>query len=272
MILKGSDLMLKYHMTDTNNTGSTNMIKENGDSLQNGNSTIKFYDNFSTRQINAGINLRHKAILKGLKKAGLKNYDDVLEIGCGVGTLTQLIATNFKNSAIQAMDISPVNVELAKTRLKKFKNVTILAGDIIDAEITGLFDAIILPDVIEHIPIQQHNALFCKISGLLKDKGFIFINIPQPYYQEWNKVYYPEQLQIIDQIIYPGELIDNIEATGLYLVSLSTYSVWIKEFDYQQIVLRKIPQITEKAFNLIEQHVGLKKRIINSIKTRTKRK
>jgi trans-aconitate 2-methyltransferase len=230
-------------------------MQENHDSGQNENSTAKFYDDFSKRQIHVGVNQRHKAILHGLKTAGLKKGVAVLEIGCGIGTLTQLIAKDFKCSTIHATDISPINIEQAKKRLKRFRNLTFQAGDIITDDIKGLYDVIILPDVIEHIPLQHHKTLFNKISGLLKETGFVFINIPQPYLQEWNHQFNPDQLQIIDQAIYTGGLVNNLENSGLYLFSLKTYSIWIKECDYQQMVLKKIPAIHEKSFTRIRPKI-----------------
>jgi trans-aconitate 2-methyltransferase len=230
-------------------------MQENHDSEQVENSTKKFYDDFSARQINVGINQRHKAILHGLKTAGLKNCDAILEIGCGIGTLTQLISKNFKCSTIHAIDISPANIEHVKNRLKRFGNLTFQAADIMEADITGLYDVIILPDVIEHIPLQHHKTLFNKISGLLKETGFVFINIPQPYLLEWNHKFNPDKLQIIDQAIYTGGLVNNLENSGLYLFSLKTYSIWIKECDYQQMVLKKIPAIHEKSFTRIRPKI-----------------
>ena len=51
----------------------------------------EYYDTFKEHQKKLGINIRHRTILKNLKNAGLKPNSNVLEIGCGIGTVSHLI-------------------------------------------------------------------------------------------------------------------------------------------------------------------------------------
>ena len=53
----------------------------------------QFYDEFAEQQKSTGINNRHISILEHLTKLGLKPYHNVLEVGCGVGTVSELILT-----------------------------------------------------------------------------------------------------------------------------------------------------------------------------------
>ena len=95
-----------------------------------------------------------------------------------------------------------------------------------------------LPDVIEHIPVEQHKKLFANISSVLKKDGFILIHIPQPYYQEWCFKNKPEALQVIDQAIYTDQLAQNVYPNKLFISHLETYSIWKQHGDYQVIVLK----------------------------------
>ena len=53
----------------------------------------KFYDGFNAESFKKfGINIRHRTIFKNLKTAGLLPSHNVLEIGCGTGPVTSLIA------------------------------------------------------------------------------------------------------------------------------------------------------------------------------------
>src|SRR5687767_3324590 len=61
-------------------------------------------------QNKAGVNIRHLTILKNLKREGLGRNSKVLEIGCGIGTLTKLIAKNLGNGKIVGVDISPETI------------------------------------------------------------------------------------------------------------------------------------------------------------------
>lgn len=223
---------------------------------------IKYYNNFSKRQ---GLNKRHFNILRLLINSGLKTHHDILEIGCGIGTLTQLLGSHLKNGTIIAIDISPESIEIAKNSIKKLKNVELIAEDITTYDFGNRrFDVAILPDVLEHIPFELHFNLFKKISEILKNDGFVFIHIPNPHYLDWCTKHKPELLQIIDQAIFPETLIKNVSPNGFYIQELKTYSIWIKDGDYQYIILRK--QIAQN-FNI---QISEKKSNWNKIKQKIK--
>ena len=52
---------------------------------------------------------------------------DILEVGCGTGTFTALMAS--AGHRVTAVDINPSYVEQAKVRLATQDRVTVLAGD-----------------------------------------------------------------------------------------------------------------------------------------------
>lgn len=208
----------------------------------------KYYDKFSEHQLSIDINARHRSIAQKTLVHGLKSNAKVLEIGCGIGTVTQLIAEKLTTGKITAIDISPKSIEIAGQRLKHLSNVTFQSADIINADINEKYDFILLPDVIEHIPIDQHPKLFKQLSSLLSENGIIFIHIPNPDYLAWETKHYKEKLQIIDQPVYTSILCNSIKDTGLYIHFLETYSIWVEQCDYQVIILKKSP----KKFNKIE--------------------
>lgn len=201
----------------------------------------KFYDEFADQQENVGINRRHLSIDNWLTEFGLKESDRVLEIGCGVGTQTELIAKRVTSGSIMACDISPESVKRAESRLKGFQNVSFLACDIVTQELDGEFDMMILPDVLEHIPIDQHSRLFTKLEKLLAPDGKIVIHIPDPYYLEWRHTQEGEQdkMQVIDQSIFTDALTQAVYPAGLYIEHLQSYSLHVENHDYQIILLRK---------------------------------
>lgn len=201
-----------------------------------------FYDHYVDRQVGMGINHRHFAIIDNLVKHGLKSHHDVLEIGAGVGTATILISKVVKQGTILVNDISSKSLDVAKERLKKRTNLEYAHGDIVNLEISHKFDFIVLPDVLEHIPLEQHNGLFKKLDQLLKPKGIIFINIPNPHYLHWVRANQPELLQEIDQPVYLSPLIENLRGTALSIMKVVDYSIYIEECDYRYILIRKTPQ------------------------------
>ena len=114
-----------------------------------------------------------------------------------------------------------------------------LAGDVLEMDVDGAFDVIVLPDVIEHIPLALHPKLFQRLAEWLAPDGFVLAHYPNPWYLEWCHEHRPELLQLVDQPIHADTLTRNAYAHGLYLDSLQTYSLWIEEGDYVVAVFRR---------------------------------
>jgi trans-aconitate 2-methyltransferase len=198
-----------------------------------------FYDQYVDRQTAVGVNERHHAILSWLNRAGLRSEHRVLEIGCGVGTLTELLAARLsQRGALLATDISPRSIEVARQRLARYGHIQLVAGDIFDLDVGGPYDVIVLPDVVEHIPLERHAALFERLASWIAPHGFVLLHYPNPYYLAWCREHTPEVLQVIDQPIRADTLLANACPHGLYLDFLQTYSIWIREGDYVVAVLR----------------------------------
>lgn len=223
-----------------------------------------FYDDFAKAQNITGINKRHYSIKNWCLKFGLKPNSKVLEIGCGIGTFTELIANYCVDGIIDGYDISGENIKVAKERLSKYSNVNLKKGDVTEEQFKDQYDFIILPDVLEHIPIELHGKLFESLNKVLSSEGKIIVHIPNPGYLEWCHINTPENLQIIDQPLYTNLLTNNIFDNGLYIHYLNTYSIWIDQCDYQVLVLKKLIKREYKL--VIPEKLSLLKRILIKLK------
>jgi cyclopropane fatty-acyl-phospholipid synthase-like methyltransferase len=202
-----------------------------------------YYDEYVSRQKKFGVNERHHSIATKLVSAGLLDHHHVLEIGCGIGTLTSLLVEQVKNGKLTSLDLSAKSIEEAKTNLSGYKNLELKHADILNYEVKdSKFDVIVLPDVLEHIPLNLHSNLFQKLASILNSDGFVFIHIPNPYYTEWCEKNAPHLLQIIDFSVTTNHLVNSVYPHGLYIHELKTYSVWLVEQDYQYIILKRIKQ------------------------------
>lgn len=197
-----------------------------------------YYDKFSVKQSEVGINIRHRGIIKRLKKIGLNKSSTVLEIGCGIGVLTGLMSPI--SATVHAVDISPQSIETAKERLANYSNVSFEVNDMVNFRTDVKFDFIVLPDVLEHIPIEQHKSLFEILSSALKDSGTICINIPDPFSLDFVRLHQPKSLQIIDQSIHVNQLSEAVYPAGLFIHTLHRYSLHYSNPDYVWIELRKL--------------------------------
>lgn len=198
-----------------------------------------YYDTFSDHMENIGINIRHRTIFYQLKKNGLKRNASVLEIGCGIGQVTGLVSKYLKNGSIVAVDISPTNIDKARVRLKQQSNVEFLVSDMSDFSSKKMFDFVILPDVLEHIPLDQHPRLFSIIARHMHANSSVFINIPSPHFQDYLSKNKPELQQIIDLSLHTDLLLPSFASNGLRIHSLQNYPLAVDECDYQQIILKK---------------------------------
>jgi hypothetical protein len=97
----------------------------------------------------------------------------------------------------------------------------------------GTFDAILLPDVIEHIPKERYPALFAALEQRLVDAGIMLLTFPSPEYQEYLKANHPDRLQVVDETI---GLADITGATSLRLIYFASRDVWEKN-QYNHVVL-----------------------------------
>lgn len=198
-----------------------------------------YYDGYAARQVRVGINERHRAIQRWLKQFGLRPGMDVLEVGCGVGTQTELIAADLRDQGrLLAVDLSPRSIDLARARLSGRANVEFLAADAVELDLDRVFDVIVMPDVIEHIPLEGHLRLFANVRKWLRDTGFVLIHMPNPFFLEWLHGHRRDLLQIVDQPIFTETLLASTEPNGLYIHYLDTYSIWVSECDYQVVVLK----------------------------------
>lgn len=195
-----------------------------------------YYNDFVPKQNKVGINSRHRSILLHLIQFGLKPDHNILEIGCGIGTLSKLLSKYAKKGKVTSVDISPDSVAFASKHINR-KNIQFLAMDVTEKVPDGKFDFIIMPDVLEHIPLEKHNKAFQNIFNLTTEKSVIAINVPSPQYQQYIKKSRPDLLQIIDEeveISQVGQIADNYDFRiyAAYPICLFNY-----QSDYNFIIL-----------------------------------
>lgn len=224
-----------------------------------------FYDEFSEKQEETGANERLISLYKRIKKWGLHSESKVLELGCGVGAFTKLLAKTVKKGAVEAVDLSPKSIQIAQKTVKNHK-INFKTDDVVHYTTTlQNLDFITLMDVIEHIPVELHAELFLNIAKQSSEKTLILINIPNPYYLEYQIREKHPELQIIDQPVWFASMVKNLDEADLEIIFFEKYSIWHRE-DYDFFLIRK-----KRAFELQNVHSerniiqkGLHK--INSVK------
>ncbi|UCH85563.1 MAG: methyltransferase domain-containing protein [Candidatus Latescibacterota bacterium] len=201
----------------------------------------RFYEGFADNVLLEDFrrfNLRQDAVRR-LCRRFIPNGSRVLEVGCGVGIISKYIAS--LGCRVVGLDLSENNIRIAEayagTGDCEFKVFDVIAGA---AELPsfGIFDVILLPDVIEHIPKNHYPSLFEALEARLTDEGKILLTFPSPQYQRHLKAKHPDRLQVVDETV---ELTDITESTSLRPQYFSSCDVWEKN-QYNHVVL-----ITDRA-------------------------
>jgi len=216
----------------------------------------EYYDIFKEHQKKLGINIRHRTILKNLKNAGLKPDSNVLEIGCGIGTVSHLILKYITQGSFVGLDISSESIKMAQQFNAFHKKAEFFVDDMSHFTHKTKFDFVVFPDVLEHIPVEQHANIFKTIGELTTPTATVIINIPEPNYLNWVRLNDPDKLQIIDQSLSMQDLLNNSYPYGFKLYSMNPYSLHFDVNDYLAIVLKK---------DMTVRNVTVKSKIIRAI-------
>ncbi len=98
---------------------------------------FKKYEIRPSKRLGQNFLIDKKVIEKVIKAANLQPKDVVLEIGPGIGTLTQELAQ--KSKKVIAVEKDKKMIEILKETLKGYKNVKIIYGDILKFNNYSLF-------------------------------------------------------------------------------------------------------------------------------------
>jgi ubiquinone/menaquinone biosynthesis C-methylase UbiE len=234
------------------------------------NEVADYYDDYATKQLRVGINRRHLKIVDFMIEAGLRSNHHVLEIGCGIGTVTSVILGYVRKGHVLAIDISPRSVDIARQNLRKHSNIDFEVGNISEVELgDNQFDFVVLPDVLEHIPVTSYDAIFSAIKKALRKGGTTLIHTPSPHFTEWLIKKRDTTLQIIDHPVVLEDIESIARRNGLIIVLSRLYSLWNTARDAQLIVLKHEP--TDEDMNLIPyERKSLFQKLVSSLGRRVR--
>jgi len=112
-----------------------------------------------------------------LKRAGLENEQEILELGCGWGSLTLHMAEKLPYARITAVSNSnSQRLHIEKTlQARGLSNVRVITCDVNELELEQQFDRIVSVEMFEHM--RNYQSLFDKISQWLRRDGKLFVHI-----------------------------------------------------------------------------------------------
>lgn len=109
--------------------------------------------------------------------AQLADGMEILELGCGWGSLTLWMAEHYPRARITAVSNSRSQREFIEQRCREagFSNVHVLTADVNDLRLDGAYDRVVSVEMFEHV--RNHALLMRRIAGWLRLDGKLFVHI-----------------------------------------------------------------------------------------------
>ncbi|PXA03920.1 SAM-dependent methyltransferase [Coraliomargarita sinensis] len=118
------------------------------------------------------------AMLKlSCERAELDQDQDILELGCGWGSLSLWMAEHYPQSRITSISNSHSQRKYIEQRAKErgLENLQVVTCDINDFKPEGHYDRVVSVEMFEHV--RNHRKLFTQIENWLRPGGKCFVHI-----------------------------------------------------------------------------------------------
>jgi cyclopropane-fatty-acyl-phospholipid synthase len=111
------------------------------------------------------------------QRAELKDGQQILELGCGWGSLSLFMAAKYPDSKITSVSNSHSQKAFIDEQAKQrnITNLTIVTADMNVFQIDGKFDRVVSVEMFEHM--RNYDLLLKKVASFLKDDGKLFVHI-----------------------------------------------------------------------------------------------
>lgn len=206
------------------------------------NEATSFYDAFADklrhdyivgnpRMLSALAFLRDEVAVSGARR--------ILDIGCGIGWSSHEMARLASVAEVHAIDLSAQLIATAKGLFASPK----ITFDVVD--VTTImpsaerpYDAIVMLDVYEHIPVAARARFHEALAALLAPGGFILLTCPTVDHQNYLRQHKPEGLQPVDEDVGLPEMLALAGAIDGTLDVWQLQTVWNPR-DYFHAVVRR---------------------------------
>jgi cyclopropane-fatty-acyl-phospholipid synthase len=111
------------------------------------------------------------------ERAHIRDGMDILELGCGWGSLCLWMAERYPNARIVAVSNSRTQTAhiTAECRRRGLGNIEPITSDMVDFVTQRQFDRVLSVEMFEHM--KNYERLMARIAGFLRPSGMLFVHI-----------------------------------------------------------------------------------------------
>ncbi|MFL2545531.1 MAG: SAM-dependent methyltransferase [Longimicrobiales bacterium] len=107
------------------------------------------------------------------ERARLRDGQNILELGCGWGSLSLFMADKYPNSQITSVSNSRSQRDFINSKNKQ--NIEVITADINDFTPDSNFDRVVTIEMLEHV--RNHQQLLKRIASWMVPDGLLFIHV-----------------------------------------------------------------------------------------------
>lgn len=162
---------------------------------------------------------RTRPSLDLIQRVRLADPQRCIDLGCGPGNSTELVAARFPGAAVEGLDSSPDMIEKARRRLPQ---LSFTLADLDEWSADGRYDLIFANAVLQWIP--DHAALFTRLARALRRGGALAVQMP-------NNLAEPSHVAM-DEVAAEGPWaarLANARSAKATIGSFSDYRRWLMD-------------------------------------------
>ncbi|MGS2726866.1 class I SAM-dependent methyltransferase [Psychroserpens sp. BH13MA-6] len=208
--------------------------------------SLEFYNKFDKKLINDYV-FGNKRIVKAIEILSAYIPDqskNILDIGCGLGWSSYEFARTFSSTKVLGVDLSPVLIETAEKLFGTEENLIFKSIDLTRTFPEGQFDAIVLIDVYEHIPISDRDKFHDAIKNCLNLNGRLILACPSKFHQDFLREHNPAGLQPVDEDVDINDIAKLAKDIDGEVIFFEYQTIW-KTNDYFYTIIEIKPQYQE---------------------------
>jgi cyclopropane-fatty-acyl-phospholipid synthase len=187
------------------------------------------------------------------ERAALEDGQDILELGCGWGSLTLWMAAHYPNATITAVSNSASQRRFIERRAadRGLDNVTILTHDMNTFEPPARYDRVVSVEMFEHM--RNWSVLLERVASWMRPEGRLFLHVfchtMVPYFFEdegdgdWMARHFFTG-GLMPSLALPGEVTTALEVEEQWVVPGTHYArtarQWLERLDARRSEVEEI--------------------------------